>query len=69
MKTKAMTPVQVEASVMDLIDPDRAIEVIDPSTGRDPDDIPLGSIELAPIRMVDAGGVTHEGDLGRMFKQ
>jgi len=67
MATK-LTPMQIEASVMDQIDPDRMIETIDPTTGRDPDDIPTGSIELMPVTMHDAGGVTHTGDLGRMFK-
>ena len=68
MATK-LTPMQIEASVMDQIDPDPMIETIDPTTGREPDDIPQGSIVLMPVTMRDAGGVTHEGDLGRMFKK
>lgn len=60
---------QMEVSVMDLIEPDPMTEIIDPTTGRDPDEIPPNSIELMPVTMRDAGGVTHEGDLGRMFKK
>jgi len=43
-------------------------EVKDPKTGRDVGDLAPGSIELMPINITVAGGVTHEGDMGRLGK-
>jgi len=37
-----------------------------PKTGRDEDDTPKGGAETMPINIVDRGGVTHEGDMGRL---
>jgi hypothetical protein len=39
-----------------------------PKTGRDEDDTPRGGAETMPINIVDRGGVTHEGDMGRLGK-
>jgi hypothetical protein len=39
-----------------------------PKTGRDEDDMPQGGAETMPINIVDRGGVTHEGDMGRLGK-
>ena len=39
-----------------------------PKTGRDEDDTPKGGVETMPINIVDRGGVTHEGDMGRLGK-
>lgn len=41
-------------------------EDMDPATGRDIDEIPAGGIELMPIIDRTRGGVTHEGDMGRL---
>jgi hypothetical protein len=38
----------------------------DPKTGRDEDDTPKGGPETMVINIVDRGGVTHEGDMGRL---
>jgi hypothetical protein len=43
-------------------------EVKDPKTGRDVGDLAPGSIELMPINIAVADGVTHEGDMGRLGK-
>jgi hypothetical protein len=40
----------------------------DPKTGRDTDDMPKGGAETMQINIVDRGGVTHEGDMGRLGK-
>jgi hypothetical protein len=40
----------------------------DPKTGRDTDDVPQGGPETMVINIVDRGGVTHEGDMGRLGK-
>jgi hypothetical protein len=37
-----------------------------PKTGRDEDDTPRGGAETMPVNIVDRGGVTHEGDMGRL---
>jgi hypothetical protein len=39
-----------------------------PKTGRDEDDMPQGGAETMQINIVDRGGVTHEGDMGRLGK-
>jgi len=41
---------------------------IDPKTGRDISDITYGGAETMTINIVDRGGVTHEGDMGRLGK-
>ena len=44
-------------------------EVKDPKTGRDIGDLAPGSIELMPVNMPNRdGGVTHDGDMGRLGK-
>jgi len=43
-------------------------EKIDPKTGVDTSDILPGSIELMPVNITVAAGVTHEGDMGRLGK-
>jgi hypothetical protein len=37
-----------------------------PKTGRDEDDMPKGGAETMQINIVDRGGVTHDGDMGRL---
>lgn len=39
-----------------------------PKTGRDEDDVPVGGAETMQINIVDRGGVTHDGDMGRLGK-
>ena len=43
-------------------------EHLDPKTGQDTSDILPGSIELYPVNITVAAGVTHEGDMGRLGK-
>ena len=43
-------------------------EMKDPKTGRDIGDLPAGSVELMPVNITVAGGVTHDGDMGRLGK-
>jgi len=43
-------------------------ETLDPKTGQDVSDITPGSIELMPVNITVADGVTHEGDMGRLGK-
>ena len=43
-------------------------ETLDPKTGQDVSDILPGSIELMPVTITVADGVTHEGDMGRLGK-
>jgi len=40
----------------------------DPKTGRDTDDVPQGGVETMVVNIRDAGGVTHDGDMGRLGK-
>ncbi len=37
-----------------------------PKTGQDEDDLPKGGAETMQVNIVDRGGVTHEGDMGRL---
>ena len=39
-----------------------------PKTGQDPDDMPQGGVETMQVNIVDRGGVTHDGDMGRLGK-
>jgi hypothetical protein len=39
-----------------------------PKTGVDPRDILPGGVEVMPVNITVAGGVTHEGDMGRLGK-
>ena len=39
-----------------------------PKTGVDPRDILPGGIEVMPVNITVADGVTHEGDMGRLGK-
>jgi hypothetical protein len=43
-------------------------EVKDPKTGADIGDLAPGSVELMPVNITVADGVTHEGDMGRLGK-
>jgi len=43
-------------------------ETLDPKTGVDISDIIPGSIELMPVTITVADGVTHQGDMGRLGK-
>ena len=43
-------------------------ERIDPVTGRDISDIPTTGVESMPVQIQEAGGVTHDGDMGRLGK-
>jgi len=43
-------------------------EVKDPKTGADVGDLAPGSIELMPVTITVADGVTHTGDMGRLGK-
>jgi hypothetical protein len=43
-------------------------EVKDPKTGADIGDLAPGSIELMPVTIVVAPGVSHTGDMGRLGK-
>jgi len=43
-------------------------EVRDPKTGMDVGDQMPGSIELMPVTITVADGVTHTGDMGRLGK-
>jgi hypothetical protein len=43
-------------------------EQLDPKTGQDTSDILPGSVELYPVNITVAAGVTHEGDMGRLGK-
>ena len=43
-------------------------ENVNPKTGIDPRDIIPGSIEVMPVNVTVAPGVTHEGDMGRLGK-
>jgi len=39
-----------------------------PKTGIDPRDVIPGGIEVMPVNITVADGVTHEGDMGRLGK-
>ena len=39
-----------------------------PKTGRDEDDVPMGGVETMIVNIRDGGGVTHDGDMGRLGK-
>lgn len=39
-----------------------------PKTGRDEDDFPTNGPEAMQVNIVDRGGVTHDGDMGRLGK-
>jgi hypothetical protein len=45
-----------------------ATEKIDPVTGVDLSDIPSTGVEAMPVQIQDAGGVSHQGDMGRLGK-
>jgi len=44
------------------------LEDLDPKTGVDPGNILEGSIELMPVTINVADGVSHTGDMGRLGK-
>ena len=41
---------------------------VDPKTGVDARDVMPNSVELMPVNITVASGVTHEGDMGRLGK-
>jgi hypothetical protein len=71
MKTKAIKApaVQQQGVVVIGVPYDEGYaETLDPKTGQDISDILPGSIELYPVNITVAAGVTHEGDMGRLGK-
>ena len=66
MKTKAMT--EPKPTAIGVPYDEGYAEVKDPKTGRDVGDLAPGSIELMPLTITVADGVTHEGDMGRLGK-
>ena len=42
------------------------VEQKDPKTGRDSNEVTPGGAETMQINIVDRGGVTHQGDMGRL---
>ena len=45
------------------------LERIDPKTGRDIGDTPVGGAETMPVNVIARdGGTTHDGDMGRLGK-
>lgn len=44
------------------------LEVRNPKTGQDIGDLVPGSIELMPVTITVADGVSHTGDMGRLGK-
>ena len=65
MKTKAS---EAKPTVMGVPYDEGYAEVKDPKTGADVGDLAPGSIELMPITITVADGVTHTGDMGRLGK-
>jgi hypothetical protein len=41
---------------------------VNPKTGVDARDVMPNSVELMPVNITTASGVTHEGDMGRLGK-
>jgi len=71
MKTKAIKApaVQQQGVVVIGVPYDEGYaETLDPKTGQDISDILPGSVELYPVNITVADGVTHEGDMGRLGK-
>jgi hypothetical protein len=65
MKTKAS---EAKPTAMGVPYDEGYAEVKDPKTGADVGDLAPGSIELMPVTIVVADGVTHTGDMGRLGK-
>lgn len=65
MKIKSM---EAEPTAIGVPYDEGYMEQIDPKTGRDIGDLAPGSIELMPVNITVAGGVTHQGDMGRLGK-
>jgi hypothetical protein len=71
MKTKAIkAPAVAQQGIVQTGVPyaEGYAETLDPKTGVDVSDITPGSIELMPLTITVADGVTHEGDMGRLGK-
>lgn len=65
MKTKAS---EAKPTVMGVPYDEGFAEVKDPKTGADVGDLAPGSIELMPVTITVADGVSHTGDMGRLGK-
>jgi len=65
MKTKAS---EAKPTAMGVPYDEGYAEVKDPKTGADVGDLAPGSIELMPVNITVAPGVTHDGDMGRLGK-
>jgi len=63
MKTKAS---EAKPTAMGVPYDEGYAEVKDPKTGADVGDLAPGSVELMPVTIMVAGGVTHQGDMGRL---
>ena len=71
MKTKAIkAPAVAQQGIVQTGVPydEGYAETLDPKTGVDVSDITPGSVELMPVTIVVADGVTHTGDMGRLGK-
>jgi hypothetical protein len=71
MKTKAIkAPAVAQQGIVQTGVPyaEGYAETLDPKTGIDVSDITPGSIEIMPLTITVADGVTHEGDMGRLGK-
>lgn len=65
MKTKAS---EAKPTAMGVPYDEGFAEVKDPKTGADVGDLAPGSIELMPVTITVADGVSHTGDMGRLGK-
>jgi hypothetical protein len=65
MKTKSS---EAKPTVMGVPYDEGFAETKDPKTGMDIGDQMPGSIELMPVTITVADGVTHDGDMGRLGK-
>jgi len=59
---------QLPPTVMGVPFQEGRLEDLDPKTGVDPGNILEGSIELMPVTINVADGVSHTGDMGRLGK-
>lgn len=65
MKTKAS---EAKPTAMGTPYDEGFAEVKDPKTGADVGDLAPGSVELMPVTITVADGVSHQGDMGRLGK-
>lgn len=69
MKISPTTPREPQLTAIGKPYDEGYAEQLDPKTGQDIGDMLPGSIELMPINvMARDGGVTHDGDMGRLGK-